>query len=227
MDAVLFDFDGVVADTEGIHLACFQQVLAPEGLDLTDEAYFANYVGLNDRDCLAAVYGDRGRTISARKIADLTAEKTRRVLETFARSLEPIEGSVRLIRRLAEAGTPLAVCSGALGEEIRQAAGALGVLEAFEVIVAAEDVANGKPDPEGFALALAKLADHRGRALRPERTVVIEDTPGGIAAGKSAGMGVMAVATTHDPSALTAADAVAASCAELDPDRLAALVAGH
>ena len=152
MDALIFDFDGVVIDSEPIHLACFQDVLRPFGVTLTKEAYYGVYLGYDDYDCLREAARDAGAELSDEQIADLIAAKTALVQRAFARSVEAQPGSVELIRAAAEGGMAVGVCSGALREEIRLAARTIGVLDCFGTIVAAEDVQRGKPDPEGYAL---------------------------------------------------------------------------
>ena len=105
-----------------------------------------------------------------------------------------------------------------------QAARTVGVLDCFREIVSAEDVRRGKPDPEGYVLALRRLRESTGRDLSPAKCVVVEDSPAGIDAGKAAGMRVLAVATSYPTDALTAADLVVERLAEAGVGVLAGLV---
>jgi len=214
MDAVIFDFDGVVVDSEPVHFARFRDVLATIGLELTEADYYDKYLGYDDHDCLLIAAADRGMELSEPQIADLTATKTKLVQQTFAESIEALPGAVALIRAIHAASVPLAICSGALRDEIILASQTVGVLECFQVIVDAKDVPRGKPDPEGYLAARAKLAQAAGKDLRPHRCVVVEDSPAGIEAGKNAGMKVFAVATSYDAAHLTAADRVVNSLAD-------------
>ena len=116
--AIIFDFDGVVVDSEPVHFAGFRDVLATLGLDLKLEDYYDKYLGCDDHDCLLIAARDRGVELSERQIADLTAAKTALVQRAFRESIQPLPGSVALIRAIAAAGVPMAICSGALRDEI-------------------------------------------------------------------------------------------------------------
>lgn len=227
MDCLIFDFDGVIVDSEPVHLVGFQQVLAGAGISLTSQEYYQRYLGYDDHDCFAAVLRDRGRPVSEPQIRQMTADKTVLVQRAFSQSIQPMPGARELIRAAAQRKIPMAVCSGALRAEIRMAAQAVGVLDSFDVIVSAEDVRAGKPDPQGYLLAFERLQQLAGRRLSAGRSVVIEDSPAGIEAARLAGMAVLAVAGSYPPSQLRRADRVVASLAEADPDLLESLVAGR
>jgi beta-phosphoglucomutase len=211
MDAVIFDFDGVLVDSEGVHLAGFQQVLEPEGFELTAGQYYRRYLGFSDRDALRAIYGDRGRELSERKLVEVIEDKARIVREMFADGLAEAAGAADLVGAGLEAGIPMGICSGALRVEVKRGIDLMGMTGSFLTIVSAEDVGEGKPSPEGYMLALANLRAATGRDLRAEASVVIEDAPAGIEAARAAGMRVLAVATSYDTSDLTEADRVVAS----------------
>jgi beta-phosphoglucomutase len=215
MDALIFDFDGVVVDSEPIHLAGFQRVLEPLGIRLTQADYYAKYLGYDDHDCLLVAARDAGVELDEGRIADLTAAKTALVQHAFAKSIEPLPGAVALIRAVAGEGVPLAVCSGALREEIELASQTVGVRECFQIIVAAKDVARGKPDPEGYLMARERLSAATGRDLSPGGCIVVEDSPAGIEAARGAGMKVLAVTNSYAPEHLAAADRIVESLAEV------------
>jgi beta-phosphoglucomutase len=215
LDALIFDFDGVIVDSEPVHLECFRQVLAGAGVDLTREDYYGKYLGFDDHDCFAAALRSAGQAADERRLADMIHAKSRLVRQTYARRVAPLPGAAELIRAAAAARVPLAVCSGALREEIEQAARAVGVLDCFAAIVAARDVKRGKPDPEGYRLALERLRAAVGRPLRAEAGVVVEDAPAGIEAAKGAGLKVLAVANSYAPHALARADRVVRSLADV------------
>jgi beta-phosphoglucomutase len=215
MDAVIFDFDGVVVDSEPVHFAGFRDVLATLGLDLKLEDYYDKYLGYDDHDCLLIAARDRGVELSERQIADLTAAKTDLVQRAFRESIQPLPGAVTLIRAIAAAGVPMAICSGALRDEIILAGRTVGVLDCFQAIVAAQDVKRGKPDPQGYLAARSLLARAAGKDLRPRRCIVVEDSPAGIEAARAAGMKVLAVATSYRPNHLAKADRVVASLADV------------
>ncbi len=215
MEALIFDFDGVVVDSEPIHLAGFQQVLSPLGADLSRDAYYSKYLGYDDYDCLAAVLDDHGIAYSESQLAELIAAKTHGVQKAMGESIQPLDGSVELIRLAAQADVPIAVCSGALRDEIHLAARAVGIWEHFTVVTSAEDVSCGKPSPEGYQLTLRRLAETGGSDLRAEKCIVVEDAPAGIEAAKAAGMKVLAVTNSYPAETLHAADRIVASLAEV------------
>lgn len=205
MDALIFDFDGVVIDSEPIHLAGFQHALQSLSVDFPAKVYYEKYLGYDDRDCFAALIRDRSLEITESQVAEMMASKTAFVKATFAESVQPLDGSTTLIHRAYDAGIPLAVCSGALRDEIDLACRRIGISECFSVIVAAEDVAHGKPDPQGYNLALARLCQVTGTQLAPHRCVAIEDSPAGIASARKAGLKVLAVTNSYQAEALGAA----------------------
>jgi beta-phosphoglucomutase len=220
MDALIFDFDGVVVDSEPIHFAGFRRVLRTAGIELTEEDYYSLYLGYDDHDCFEAVGRNTGVELTDRRIAELTAAKTQWVKQALAETIQPLPGAVELIRAAAAAGVPLAICSGALREEIELASRTVGIDTCIATIVAAEDVARGKPDPEGYLLACRQLGrtppeDGSPPACRPERCVVVEDSPAGIEAGKGAGMAVLAVTNSYPADQLAAADRIVASLADV------------
>ncbi|MCJ7544687.1 MAG: HAD family phosphatase [Phycisphaerae bacterium] len=223
MDALVLDFDGVVVDSEPVHLACFQRVLAEEGIVLAADDYYAKYLGYDDRDCFLAVARDQGRALR-RPLEALIAAKTALVQQALSESVQPLPGAVELIRSAKAAGVPVAVCSGALRKEIELASAAVGVLGCFTAIVSAEDVSAGKPDPQGFRLVLERLAAACGRPIRPQRCVAVEDSPAGITAARGAGMKVLAVTNSYPPQRLQDAQRVVASLADVDLAELDALL---
>lgn len=223
MDAIIFDFDGVLVDSEPTHLAAFREVLAGEGVELTEALYFGRYLGYDDHDCFAAVAEDFGRDWDEAHLAALTETKTRLVHRMFADGVAALPGAVEMVAAARQGGVPLAICSGALRDEVCEAAGAIGVDEAIKIIVAAEDVDRGKPDPEGYLKAARQLAEQTGREILPGRCVVCEDSPAGIAAGKAAGMKVLAVATSYPPQEIPEADRIVENLAAVTLADLRAL----
>ncbi len=220
LDAIIFDFDGVVVDSEPIHLKCFRAALAPRGIQLTTQAYYEKYIGFDDHDCFAAVMSDNDRQIDEDEIAAMTAEKTRLVQQAFAESIRPLPGALELMRSARSAGAGVGICSGALREEIELAARSVGALGLADVVVAARDVTRGKPDPEGYLLAMRLLREKLSREVRPGRTWVVEDAPAGVQAAQAARCRVLAVTNSYDRAALAPADRVVDSLAEVRLEEL-------
>ena len=226
MEAVIFDFDGVIVDSEPLHFEGFARVLRRRGIELTWDAYRERYLGYDDPACFLGVCADHGVAVDEGVVAAMIAAKTAAVREVLASSVQALPGAVKLIVALRDAGVPLAICSGALRPEIEIAARRAGVLDRFLTVVAAGDVAHGKPDPAGYALALDRLRAATGRPLRASRSLAIEDSPAGIDAARGAGLRVLAVTTSYAAAALTAADRIVASLAGITPARLADLTDG-
>ncbi|MCP4375359.1 MAG: HAD family phosphatase [bacterium] len=225
MDALIFDFDGVVVDSEPVHMASFQKVLTLEGINLSRDDYYQKYLGFDDYDCFKAVASDNNTNFTDEKIRELTETKTQLVCKEFQTSVQALSGAVELIRQSAGTSVPMAICSGSLRQEILLASETVGVRDCFQVIVAAEDVQKGKPDPEGYRLALMQLAQHAPTAPQPGKTVVIEDSPAGIEAAAALGLKVLAVGTSYPVSELTRADRVVTSLTEVTPADLEELIA--
>jgi HAD superfamily hydrolase (TIGR01509 family) len=206
--ALIFDFDGVIADTEPIHFAAFRKVLAEMGVVLTETDYYANYLGYDDKGCFAAALAANGRPAPPATIADLVARKAHAYMEHIRRHLVVFPG-VRELVRDAAARYRLAIASGALRHEIEFILEHAGIRKEFAHITSAEDVTRGKPDPEGFLHALASLNRQRpDDPLTAADCLVIEDSIPGIRAARAAGMKVLAVANTHTVQDLREADAV-------------------
>jgi len=224
VDALIFDFDGVIVDSEPIHFEGFRQGLQTVGVALTREAYYTKYLGYDDHDCFSAAASDQGIRLDEPRLARLIEAKTRIVQRMLGESARALPGAVELIRAAHRAGVPLAICSGALRAEIELASRAVGVLDCFDTVVPAEDVAKGKPDPEGYLLARRRLAEATGRAIAPERCVVVEDSPWGIQAAHAAGMKCLAVASSYPADALNQAECVVASLSDTDLTRIEQLL---
>ncbi len=180
--AVIFDCDGVIADTEPLHLRAFNQVLGLRGITLSGGEYAARYLGFDDRGVFAAVLGAHGRTVAPEEVAELIAEKARCLRGILEAEVRIYDGVVELVRTLA--GIPLAVASGALRAEVEIVLARAAIREAFATVVAAEDVRAGKPDPEGFLIARAALERGVG-TLAPASCLVVEDSRAGIEAARA------------------------------------------
>ncbi|MFQ5353082.1 MAG: HAD family hydrolase [Candidatus Binatia bacterium] len=221
--AVVFDFDGVIADDEGLHLAAFRHALADYGITLSESEYFSKYVGFDDHDGFNAILKDRGVAEGAVALHELMADKA---LEFERLASEPVDlfpGVARLLEDLRAGSNPLplAIASGALRSEIELILGGAGLGEHFDVIVSAEDVSVGKPDPEVYRLACTRLTCSN-EGLEPRDCLAIEDTIAGLQAASAAGMRTIAVTNSYPASELRA-DLVVDSLQEVDRRRCASL----
>lgn len=225
--AVIFDFDGVIVDTEPLHFEAFRRITEPHGIEIPWEMYKREYMGFDDRDAFRAIFRDAGRPLGEERLPGLIGAKA----EAFgalaeSQGVEPYPGATRLIRELA-ARLPLALCSGALRSDIEPILDRAALQACFSIMVTAEDVAASKPDPACYREALRRLAARfPERNFPPAACVAIEDTPAGIAAARGAGLKVLAVQTTHGAGPLAGADRVVESLQGLAVADLDALARG-
>lgn len=224
MDALIFDFDGVIVDSEPAHLAGFSEALRPMGIELTKEQYCARYLGFDDYECFAVALRDHGKDFTQEQINQMVAHKTSVLKRKLAESILPVPGVVELIRAAATAEVPLAICSGALREEIEIGAETIGVRELFSVVIAAEDVHHSKPDPEGYRIIPQRLTEATGKPVASEHCLAIEDSPMGITAARGAGMKVLGLSTTYRPEELIDADRIVKDFSQVTLESLRELV---
>ncbi len=215
LSAIIFDFDGVIADSEPLHFDGFRLTLAEIGINLTESDYYANYLGYDDRGCFIAALTAHQRPADPLIIGLLMQRKAQAYLESVKDHLVIFPGVRELVSEAA-ATYPLAIASGALRHEIEFILEQMGLRKAFLHITGAEDVTKGKPDPEPFLHALAALNRHRpNQTIAPDSCLVIEDSIPGLRSAKTAGMKVLAVANTHTIQDLHEAHAVAQSLSQV------------
>src|SRR5262245_23569874 len=154
--AVIFDFNGVLVDDEAVHFALFREVLAQEGVTITEQDYHERYLGYDDRGCFAAALRDAGQGAAKARLDELIARKARRYVVVAEQGLRFFPAAAETLGAVASRW-PVAICSGALRSEIEYALRRMGCLERVSAIISAEDTDKCKPDPEGYRLALAAL----------------------------------------------------------------------
>ncbi len=225
LGAVIFDFDGVITDSEILHLRAFNKVLAQYDIEISTKDYYTTYLGLTDVDCFNLLI-QQGRLNSNNvQIADLVRQKNH-VFQELAKSEGKIIDGVRdFLEMLAQNEVPMAICSGALLAEIELILEEAKLRIFFEVIVSAEFVKKGKPHPEGFLLTLQKLNQERQTPILAGQCIVIEDSHWGLEAAKAAGMHTVAVTNTYDADQLEAAEMVVNHLNEIKMDDLKRLCA--
>lgn len=197
VEAVIFDFDGVIVDTEPLHYAAFQRTLEPLGLHFTWEEYIETYIGFDDRDAFKHAFATKGATLERDRLLSLIGEKATFFEEVIKSGVSAYPGVLDLIFYLKGHDIPLAICSGALRSDIDPILNMLGITDCFDVIVTADDVAASKPDPECYSLAFRKLHAAHQNCFSKETTIAIEDTPAGITAAKAAGLMVCGVTNSY------------------------------
>jgi beta-phosphoglucomutase len=222
--AVIFDFDGIVVDTEPIHYRSFQVVLEPLGLGYSWDEYVDRYMGFDDRDAFREAFRSAGRELDGNFLEELIALKASLFQDVVGEGVTPYPGVVELITSLA-GELPVALCSGALRSDVDPILSRLFLDKAFSVKVTAEEVPASKPDPASYALAVQRLAKtFPGRGIVPSRCVAIEDTPAGIASASRAGIPVLAVTNSYPAAQLVEACSVVSSLADISLADLKALI---
>ncbi|WP_041972776.1 HAD family phosphatase [Geobacter sp. OR-1] len=215
LKGVIFDFDGVIVDTEPLHYRSFQVVLEPLGLGYSWEAYVERYMGFDDRDAFVEAFRAGGRTLDHDALEELIALKAKLFQDVVAGGVTAYPGVVDLISALSSE-LPLAICSGALRSDIEPILHQLAIDNAFSAMVTAEEVAASKPDPASYALAAKKLAvAFPGSGILPSGCVAIEDTPAGIASAAGAGIPVLAVTNSYPAEQLGSAQRIVSSLADI------------
>lgn len=215
LKAVIFDFDGVLVDSELLHYEAFSHILSPLNVKMSKQQYFDKYLGLSDEELIRTVNKEQKLILSESQVKQLLAEKAS-IFKTLAVShASIIEGVPGFLKMLSENKIPMAVCSGALLEEIEMILKGAKLRDYFDVIVSAEQVKKGKPDPEGFLLALKLLNKESPDAIKPKDCIVIEDSHWGLEAAKAAGMHPVAVTNSYSADQLKPADTIVANIGEL------------
>jgi beta-phosphoglucomutase len=214
LQAIVFDFDGVIANSEPIHLRAFQLTLAPEGIELSPADYYEHYLGYDDVGLLEALGRDRGIPMGGDRVTALVARKGERMQELLRSGTVLFPGATEFIREAA-AAVPIAIASGAMRHEIDEVIEAAGVAELFTTIVAAGDTPQSKPSPAPYRLALERLRDTIGRDLDPRRSVAIEDSKWGLESAHGAGLRLVGVTNSYPAHELTGAELVVDSLTAL------------
>ena len=196
--AVIWDMDGVVADTAPYHFKAWQRVFKKRGVEFTEADFRRNFGRRNDtiiRDIL-------GESLSQSEVDAIVSEKEEGFRHRVRHNIKPLPGAIELIKSLREHGFSIALASSAPIENIRLVLKGLGISNYFQAIVWGREVKEGKPSPQGFLLAAKKLG------VAPGNCIVIEDAVAGVTAAKRAGMRCLAVTNTHPRMSLMEADLV-------------------
>ena len=220
LKAVIFDFDGIIVDTEPLHYRAFQVILEPLGLGYSWDEYVDRYMGFDDRDAFVEAFAVAGQQISHEALELLIDRKARIFQEVIVSGVTPYPGVVRLATELA-GKVPVALCSGALPSDILPILNQLSLDKVFSVMVTATDVAASKPDPASYRLSVERLQSaFPTLGIEPSTCLAIEDTPAGIASANGAGIRVVGVTNSYPADHLTGASKVVDS---LDGETFATL----
>lgn len=224
LQAIVFDFDGVIANSEPLHLTAFQQTLAERGIELTAGDYYAKYLGYDDVGLMQALARDRQLPMSDGEITALVARKGTKLEQLIHGGQVLFPGAVDFIRAAA-AEVPVAIASGALRHEIMEIVEGAGIARLFTTIVASGDTPQSKPSPGPYLLAFERLRQHTRRHLDPRRCVAIEDSRWGLESAHGAGLRCVGVTNSYPAGELAGAELIVSGLDKLslaDLDRLCA-----
>jgi HAD superfamily hydrolase (TIGR01509 family) len=216
--AIIFDFDGVIVDSENLIFQLTQQIAAQEGWTVTEDEYFRDYLALDDRGIIEHLYQSHGRPVDVQRRDELVQWKFEAYQKIIRDGLPAMPGAVDFIKAAA-ARYPIAIASGSLRVEIEHLLGKLGLGECFAALATADDCARSKPDPEVYLKALDRL---RARPelgqppLEAAECLAIEDAPLGVVAAHRAGMSCLALAHSRPIDELRHADWVFREFSEVD-----------
>ena len=214
IEAIVFDFDGVIVDSEPLHCAAFQSVLQPLGIHFTWEEYLRDYVGFDDRDALRFAFSRHETDLSDDQMNVLIAKKATEFARLASTSDVVLYPGVMELLATFSGAIPLAICSGALRQDIEPVLERFNIQSHFPTIVTADQVDRSKPDPESYRKSFELMQQVWG-PLNTDRCIAIEDTPAGITSAKGAGLYTVAVTHTHSDDVLTHADCIITSLTEL------------
>jgi beta-phosphoglucomutase len=197
IEAVIFDFDGIIADTEDLHYESYQAVLAPRGLGFSYDEYADRYMAFDSLDCFRQRIRDLHHAADEQDLQNWLVEKNDAYATIIAtREIHPLPGALDAMAHAASNG-PVAICTGAVLNDIAPLLNRFDIRNLLTAIVTADDVTVSKPDPESYRLACSRLGKD------PAVCLAIEDTPGGLRSAKGAGCRTLGVTTTHTAAQLS------------------------
>jgi beta-phosphoglucomutase len=224
LEGVVFDFDGVIANSEPLHLRVYQTLLAQEGLAFSASEYYERYLGIDDIGVFEALGRDKGLDVAGDRMAGLLARKTEIFLRLVRDGHVLFDGAADCVATVA-AVVPVAIASGALRHEIEQILESAGLRALVPVIIAAGETPKGKPAPDPYAAAVDQMSRRFGRPIDPSRVVAIEDSRTGLRSARAAGLRTLGLATSCPASTLAEAECVLSDISQVTLERLDALAA--
>jgi len=206
LEAVIWDMDGVIADTLDYHYRAWRDIFKERGITFTI-AEFMPYFGRRHDTIIRAVLGD---TLSPVEMEALSAKKQALYRRMVEPNVIPLPGAVELIRALNKSKIKTAIGTSAVPDNVNVIIRGLGIEKCFQAIAYGTEVPEGKPSPDIFLLAAKKLG------VKPAGCVVFEDAIAGVAAAKAGGMKCVAVTNTHPADKLREADLIVNSLVKVD-----------
>lgn len=222
MRAVIFDFDGVLVNSEPLHFRAMRESLVPEGIIIDGTEYLRSYVAFDDRGAIRLALEQHGHPSDAVRV-EIIADRKARMFAELKGEVPFFPGARELVRSLRREAVPLGIASGARCSEILDLLETGGLRDAFAAVVGADNVERTKPHPDPYLEALRRLREAAAPGLEAGECVAVEDTPPGIEAALAAGMIVVGVAHTYDAEVLASAHHVLPSLRRVDAATLRAL----
>ncbi len=214
LEAVIWDMDGVLADTAPHHLLAWRETFVKRGINFTEADFMRGFGVRND----AIIKNVLGEAIAEEEIETIAREKEATFRRIIGKDVKPLPGALELVKELHNQGIRMAIASSTVMENIRLIIGSLAIEKCFQAIITGHDVTEGKPSPQVFLLAAQRLG------AKPENCIVVEDAVAGVKAAKSAGMHCVAITSTHPREKLAEADLIVASLEKVTVKDLEELV---
>jgi len=221
--AIIFDMDGVICDSEGLHMQATQEILRGEGIIITDQEYYDKYLAHDDRGSFEAAYKEHQKPLpEIKKLNALLTAKSRALELLMNERLVIYPGAESFVKKAAIKFS-VALASGARRLEVEKVLKKAKIRDIFSAVVSADEVKNGKPQPEAFERALALMNQMRldgTPEILPTHTLVIEDSPRCIRTAKALGMKTVGMASSYKAEELKEADLVVDSLLGLELETL-------
>jgi beta-phosphoglucomutase len=214
LEAVIWDMDGVLADTASYHFLAWQAIFAKRDISFTEADFQRGFGTRND----AIIRNKLGEKTPDTEIETIAREKEATFRRLIGKDIKPLPGVLKLLSQLHDRGIKMAIASSAVIENLRLIVGSLGIESYFEAIITGREVTESKPSPQVFLLAAQRLG------VEPANSIVFEDAVAGVKAAKSAGMHCVAITSTHSREKLAEADLIVDSLAEVSVKDLEKLV---
>ncbi|HAL45007.1 MAG TPA: hypothetical protein DCP47_03695 [Phycisphaerales bacterium] len=215
VNIVIFDFDGVISDSEPLHFIATNKVLEQFGIQLDKDQYFADFLGFTDAALFQSVAKTFETNFNNKPIENLIEEKGIYFEEIIRKADHLIEGIPQFIKMLKNGGVKIGIYSGASRDDIELMLENSGFDTYFDTIVCADDVEKGKPDPEGYLKALELINKKYNSQIPASQCIVIEDSQWGIIAAKKAGMRIIGITNSYPANELEEADLIIDSVSDL------------
>ena len=203
MKIIIFDFDGVILDSENSHFIAFNEGLKNLNINISEDEYYSKYISLDDRGVITNVVNDKNISVTNEEIDMIIKNKNDYFESRLIDNSKLFPGVKELIIQLSK-NFVLSIGSGANRSEIIKTLKNNNIYDYFEIIVSANEVNNPKPNPETYN----RVLDNINTDFNINEIIVIEDSPGGIEAAKSAGLKCIAITNTFDNKQLRKADII-------------------